>query len=68
MTILLDGRDSNPTHTEFFNSLISDLKKKNICWDKPSLDGRGSTARTLFTDDTSDGENVKKLIFVTNIF
>ena len=29
MRALVEGRDNNPAHKEFFNSLISDLKKKN---------------------------------------
>ena len=53
---------SNPTTIR-----INDLKKKTKCWDRTSVDGRGSTARILFREDTRDGENVK-LIFVTNIF
>jgi len=45
MRALLEGRDNNPAHEEFFNSLISGLKKKNQCWDRTSVDGRGSTVR-----------------------
>jgi len=47
MRALVEGRDNNPTHKDFFNSLISDLKlkKKNMCWDRTSVDGGGSTAR-----------------------
>ena len=47
-----------PAHEDAFNSLISDLKKKNLHWDRKSVDGQGSTARTLFTEENSDGENV----------
>lgn len=36
MRALLGSRDINPAHKEFFNSLISDLKKKNKCWDRTS--------------------------------
>jgi hypothetical protein len=32
-----EGRDNNPAHEEFFNSLISGLKKKNQCWDRMSV-------------------------------
>jgi hypothetical protein len=32
MRALFEGRDNNPAHDEFFNSLISDLKKKNQVW------------------------------------
>ena len=57
---LLESRDSNPTHSEFFNnSLISELKNKNNCFvnhmDKASVDGRGSIARTLYREDNMDG-------------
>jgi hypothetical protein len=34
---LFEGRDNNPAHEEFFNSLISGLKKKNQCWDRMSV-------------------------------
>ena len=35
---LFEGRDNNPAHEEFFNSLISGLKKKNHqSWDKMSV-------------------------------
>ena len=34
---LFEGRDNNPAHEEFFNSLISALKKKNQCWDRMSV-------------------------------
>ena len=44
---------SNPTTIR-----INDLKKKTKCWDRTSVDGRGSTARILFREDNSDGENV----------
>ena len=29
---LFEGRDNNPAREEFYNSLISGLKKKNQCW------------------------------------
>ena len=48
MRALLEGRDNNPAHEEFFNSLNSGLKKKNQCWDRTSVDGRGSIVRTLY--------------------
>ena len=57
MRALLEGRDNNPAREELFNSLISGLKKKNQCWDRTSVDGWGSTARVLFREDNSDGEN-----------
>jgi hypothetical protein len=34
---LFESRDNNPAHEEFFNSLISSLKKKNQCWDRMSV-------------------------------
>ena len=33
---LFEGRDNNPAREEFYNSLISGLKKKNQCWARPS--------------------------------
>jgi hypothetical protein len=50
MRAILEGRDNNPAHKEFFNLLISDLKKKNQCWDRTSVDGRCLTARILFVE------------------
>ena len=37
MKALCDGRDNNPTHKEFFNKFISELKKKNPKWDKITI-------------------------------
>jgi hypothetical protein len=34
---LFEGKDNNPAHEEFFNSLISGFKKKNQCWDRMSV-------------------------------
>ena len=34
---LFEGRDNNPAHEKFFNSLISGLKKKNQCLDRMSV-------------------------------
>jgi len=34
---LFEGRDNNPAHEEFFNSLMSGFKKKNQCWDRMSV-------------------------------
>jgi hypothetical protein len=34
---LFEGRDNNPAHEEFFDSLISGLKKKNQWWDRISV-------------------------------
>ena len=58
MRALRECRDNNPAHEDAFNSLIFDLKKKNLHCDRISVDGQGSTARTLFTEENSDGENV----------
>ena len=55
---LRDGRNTNPVHKVVFDSLISDLKKKNPYWDRKSADGQGSTVRTLFPEENSDEENV----------
>ena len=47
---LRDGRNTNPVHKVAFDSLISDLKKKNPHWDRMSVDDHGSTSRALFTE------------------
>lgn len=52
---LHEGRNNNhPAHKQAFNSLISDLKKKNPKWSRTSVDDL--TARTLFTEDNTDDE------------
>jgi len=51
-------KNNNPAHEEAFDSFISSLNKKNPHWGWTSADGQGSTARTLFTKENSDGENV----------
>ena len=59
MKALCDGRENNPAHEDAFNLLITNLKKKNPQWDRnSSVDGQSSTATTLFTKESSDGENV----------
>ena len=45
---LREGRNTNPAHKGAFNSLISDLKKKNLYWDRKSVDDQDLTARALF--------------------
>ena len=35
---LREGRNTNPAHKYAFNSLISDLKRKNPYWDRKSGD------------------------------
>ena len=55
---LRDGRNTNPVHKVAFDSLISDLKKKNPHWDRKSVGDHGSTSRALFTEKirSVDGE------------
>ena len=53
---LREGRNTNPAHKYAFNSLISDLKKKNPYWDRKSVDDQDLTARALFTEENTDGE------------
>jgi len=55
---LREGRNTNPAHEDAFNSLISDLKKKNLQWDRKSVDDHDSTTSTmiLFTEENTDGE------------
>ena len=50
-TILLHIKDA-------FNLLMSNLKKKNPRWDRNRVGGQSSAARSLFTEENSDGENV----------
>ena len=53
---LRDGKNTNPAHKVAFDSLISDLKKKNLCWDRKSVDDYGLTSRALFTKENTNGE------------
>jgi hypothetical protein len=53
---LREGRNNNPAHKDAFNSRISDLKKKNPYWVSKSVDDQDLTARTLFTEENTDGE------------
>ena len=53
---LREGRNTNPAHKDAFNSLFSDLKKKNQHWGRQSVDDHDSTARALYTEENSDGE------------
>jgi hypothetical protein len=48
--------NTNPAHKDAFNSLISDLKKKNPRWDSKSVGDHDSTTRALFTEENTDGE------------
>ena len=53
---LRDGKNTNPAHKVAFDSLISDLKKKNPKWSRTSVDDHDLTARTLFMDENTDAE------------
>ena len=55
---LRKSRKDNPAYKDAFNSLIYDLKKKNLHWDRKSVDEHGSTSRALFTEKirSVDGE------------
>ena len=53
---LHEGRNNNLAHKQAFNSLISDLKKKNPKWSRTSVDDHDLTARTLFMDENTDAE------------
>ena len=50
--------NTNPAHKDAFNSLISDLKKKNPHWGRQSVDDHhGSTTNALFMEEkNADGE------------
>ena len=39
-------------------NLLFNLKKKIPHWDKKLVDGQSPTARSLFTEESSDGEYV----------
>jgi hypothetical protein len=45
---LRECRNTNPARKDAFNSLISDLKKKNPHWGRKSIADYGSTTRALF--------------------
>jgi hypothetical protein len=51
-----EGRNTNPAHKDAFNSLISDLKKKNPHWGRQPVDEHDSTTRALFTEENTGGE------------
>ena len=55
---LREGRNTNPAHKDALNSLISDLKKKNLQGDRKSVGDHDSTTSTmiLFTEENTDGE------------
>ena len=53
---LCEGRNDNPAYKDAFNSLISDLKKKNPKWVRASVDDQDLTARALFTGENTDEE------------
>ena len=53
---LSKSRHENPAYNDAFNSLMSDLKKKNPRWSRTSVDDHDLTARTLFTDKNTDEE------------
>ena len=53
---LREGRNTNPAHKDALNSLISDLKKKNLQGDRKAVDDHGSTTRALFMEENTDGE------------
>ena len=53
---LRDGRNTNPAHKDALNSLISDLKKKNLQGDRKSVGDHDSTTRALFMEENTDGE------------
>ena len=61
---LRDGRNTNPAHKDAFNSLISNLRKKNPQWDRKSFDDHGSTTRALFMEENTDWR--RNLIHVMN--
>ena len=53
---LRECRNTNPARKDAFNSLISDLKKKNPRLDRKSVDDHDSTTRALFMEENADGD------------
>ena len=53
---LREGRNTNPAHKDALNSLISDLKKKNLQGDRKSVGDHDSTTRALFMEENTDDD------------
>ena len=53
---LRKSRNDNPAYKDAFNSLIYDLKKKNLKWSRTSVDDQDLTARALSTQENTDEE------------
>ena len=63
MMILCQGREDNPLHTDAFNVLIKNLKKKNPIWSKTTLDCERSVTRTLFMEENN---HTADILFIYN--
>ena len=56
LRILLQGREDNPLHTDAFNELIENLKKRNPTWNTTTVSHESSVIRTFFMEENSDGD------------
>ena len=56
LRILRQGREDNPLHTDAFNELIENLKKKDPTWNRTTVNYERSVTRTLFMEENSDGD------------
>ena len=56
LRILCQGREDNPLHTDVFNELIENLKKKNLTWNRTTVNYERSVTRTVFMEENSDGD------------
>ena len=56
LRILRQGREDNPLHTDAFNELIENLKKRNPTWNTTTVSHESSVTRTLFMEENSDGD------------
>ena len=57
LRILRQGREDNPLHTDAFNELIENLKKRNPTWNTTTVSHESSVTRTLFMEENSDGDH-----------
>ena len=51
LAILYQGREDNRLHTDAFNELIENLKKKNPTWNGTTVNYERSVTRTLFMEE-----------------
>ena len=56
LRILCQGREDNTLHTDAFNELIENLKKKHPTWNMTTVNYERSVTRTLLMEENSDGD------------